>query len=67
MIAVDTNILVYALQSTSLYHSAALARLEALERGPSKWGIPQACMSEFLCVATNPVQFTIEIPVLYKY
>ena len=34
MIAVDTNILVYALQSTSPYHFTALARLEALERGP---------------------------------
>ena len=34
MIAVDTNILVYALQSTSPYYSATLARLEALERGP---------------------------------
>ena len=47
MIAVDTNILVYALQSTSLYHSATLARLEALERGPSKWGISQACRRSF--------------------
>ena len=36
MIAVDTNILVYALQSTSPYYSATLAQLEALERGPSK-------------------------------
>ena len=61
MIAVDTNILVYALQSTSPNHSVALAKLEALEQGPSKWGIPQACMAEFLCVATNPVQLQKEV------
>ena len=53
MIAVDTNILVYAIQPTSPFHSAALAQLEALERGSSQWGIPISCMAEFLSVVTN--------------
>ena len=60
MIAVDTNILVYAIQPTSPYHSAALAQLDALERGSSEWGIPLSCMAEFISVVTNPVRLQKE-------
>lgn len=54
MIAVDTNILVYAHRSEFRQHEAALATLTALADGSELWGIPAACLSEFLRVTTHP-------------
>ncbi len=54
MIAVDTNILVYAHRTDSAHHEAALRRLRELSEGPARWAIPWPCLYEFLCVVTHP-------------
>ena len=54
MIAVDTNILVYAHRRESSEHAAALAVMRALAEGDAVWAIPWPCCYEFLSVVTNP-------------
>lgn len=53
MIAVDTNILVYALQPGVPQHREALRRLEALATGRLPWAIPFPCVAQFLRVVTH--------------
>ena len=57
MIAVDTNILVYAHRKDCEFHDAAAACMAALAEGPRPWGIPVSCLHEFLAVVTNPKVF----------
>lgn len=54
MIAVDTNVLVYAHRAGTPYHEAAFAWLRRLAEGPIPWGIPVFCLGEFVRVATHP-------------
>ncbi len=54
MIAVDTNILVYAFRQSSPFHSAALACLKRLAEGTAAWAVPWSCVHEFLAVVTHP-------------
>ena len=54
MIAVDTNILVYAHRRESREHLAAAAFMRALAQGGAIWAIPWPCCYEFLSVVTNP-------------
>src|SRR3989338_1313275 len=54
MIAVDTNILVYAHRSDSPSHQAAERRLTELAEGGRPWAIPWPCLHEFLAIATHP-------------
>lgn len=54
MIAVDTNVLVYAHRREVREHDAALARLRALAADPHAWAIPWPCVYEFFSVVTNP-------------
>lgn len=54
MIAVDTNILVYAHRADSEWHVPAAAAIRKLARGPEAWAIPWPCAHEFLAVATHP-------------
>ena len=58
MIAVDTNILVYAHRGETPFHAVAKARVAALAQGLEPWGIPIACLQEFLAVSSNPKLFT---------
>ena len=53
MIAVDTNILVYAHREESPFHAAALERLTELAEGPATWAIPWPCLHEFLAIVTH--------------
>lgn len=57
MIAVDTNILVYAHRAESAFHTAAYACLQQLAEGSQPWGIPVNCVHEFLAVVTHPKIF----------
>ncbi len=57
MIAVDTNVLVYAHREELAKHAAARARLIALAEGDALWGIPVFCLGEFLRVVTHPRLF----------
>lgn len=54
MIAVDSNILVYAHRRESSYHSQAATLLRELAEGQSEWAIPWPCLYEFHSVVTNP-------------
>ena len=53
MIAVDTNILVYAHRRESREHVAAANLLRTLAEGDVPWAIPWPCCYEFLSVVTN--------------
>lgn len=54
MIAVDTNILVYAHRRDSAWHDAAYARMIELAESRSPWCIPWNCLHEFLAIVTHP-------------
>ena len=58
MIAVDTNILVYAHRGESPFHAPAFDCLKSLAEGRQPWGIPVSCLHEFLSVVTNPKVFS---------
>lgn len=57
MIAVDTNILVYAHREECEFHDAAASSMVSLAEGAQPWGIPVSCLHEFLAVVTNPKVF----------
>jgi uncharacterized protein len=54
MIAVDTQILVYAHREDSAWHQPAFALLAALAESPAPWSIPWPCLHEFLAIVTHP-------------
>lgn len=53
MIAVDSNLLVYAHREDSLWHDAAYAQVVQLAEGQVPWAIPWPCIHEFLAIATH--------------
>ncbi|MFQ5745578.1 MAG: TA system VapC family ribonuclease toxin [Acidobacteriota bacterium] len=57
MIAVDTNILVYARREETRYHLEARALLSRLAGGARPWSIPWPCVYEFIRVVTHPRVF----------
>lgn len=54
MIAVDTNLLVYAHREDSSWHDAAYTKIMELAEGRGPWAIPWPCLHEFLAVVTHP-------------
>ena len=58
MIAVDTNVLVYAHRGESALHDAARAAVAELAEGHRVWAIPWPCIDEFLSVVTHPRVFS---------
>jgi len=54
MIAVDTNILVYAHRADSAWHARADEVLTELAEGTAAWAIPWPCLYEFYAVVTHP-------------
>lgn len=54
MIAIDTNILVYAHRRDSPFHSAAKAAVTSLAEGRESWGLPWPCLHEFVAIVTHP-------------
>ncbi len=57
MIAVDTNILVYASHGESPHHRAALDLLAGLAGSDRPWGLPWPCAYEYQRVVTHPRVF----------
>lgn len=53
MIAVDTNLLVYAHRRDSPWHEAAAAVVRGLAEGREPWAIPWPCLHEFHAIATH--------------
>jgi hypothetical protein len=54
MIAVDTNILVYAHREDSEFHAAAMESVEFLRHQVAPWAVPWPCIHEFIAIATHP-------------
>lgn len=54
MIALDTNILVYAHRGDSAFHASASERLRKLAEGSVAWAIPWSCIHEFFGIVTHP-------------
>lgn len=57
MIAVDTNILVYAHRRDSPFAEQARSVLTELAEGGGRWAIPWPVVAEFACVTTHPKLF----------
>ncbi len=62
MIAVDTNILVYAHRRDSEWHARAAAVLRERAEGAAPWAIAWPCIHEFLAVVTHPRIFRTPTP-----
>lgn len=58
MIAVDTNILVYAHRKDSEWNEVAYARMAELAAGRATWAIPWPCIHEFFSIVTHPRIFS---------
>ena len=54
MIAVDTNVLIYAHREDSPFHEQADRALERLVTGTGSWAIPWPCVHEFVAITTHP-------------
>ncbi len=50
MIAVDTNILIYAHRGETELHDSAAAQLVTLAEGMERWALPVFCVTEFMRV-----------------
>ena len=57
MIALDTNLLVYARREEVAQHREARRLLEGLAHGDEPWALPWPCVYEFLRVITHPRVF----------
>jgi hypothetical protein len=57
VIALDTNILVYARREETPHHRHALQILTRLAEGEQPWALPWPCVYEFLRVVTHPRVF----------
>ena len=62
MIAIDTNILVYAHRQDSQWHERAEVVVRAAAEGDAPWAIPWPCVHEFLAIATHPRIFRTPTP-----
>jgi toxin-antitoxin system PIN domain toxin len=62
VIAVDTNILIYAHREDSEFHTLAMSRLSMLAEGSASWAIPWPCIHEFLSIVTHPRIFAAPTP-----
>lgn len=54
MIAVDSNLLVYAHKEGSPFHKATAEIVDSLRHQRAPWAIPWPCIHEFIGIATHP-------------
>ena len=54
MIAIDTNLLVYAHRAGCPEHAGARRAIEEASDDADGWGIPSSCVFEFWSVVTHP-------------
>lgn len=54
MIAVDTNLLVYAHREDSPFHQRATDCISGLAEERTSWAIPWPCLHEFFAIVTHP-------------
>lgn len=63
MIAVDSNLLIYAHRSDSPWHSVADNAIAKLTEGHAAWAIPWPCLHEFLAIVTHSRIYVPATPV----
>jgi len=63
VIALDTNLLVYAHRADSAWHEGASQCLRRLAEGRAAWAIPWPCIHEFLAIVTHPRIYDPPTPV----
>jgi len=63
MVAVDTNLLVYAHRVDSEFHEAADRVVAELAEGRASWAIPWPCLYEFYAIVTHPKIYQPPTPV----
>ena len=63
MIALDTNLLVYAHREDSPWFEKAFACIRELAMSQGSWAIPWPCVHEFLAIVTHPGIFRPPTPV----
>ena len=63
MIAVDTNLLVYAHRQDSPWHERASEAVRALAEGAGAWSLPWPCIHEFLAIVTHPRIYAPPTPI----
>jgi uncharacterized protein len=54
MIAIDTNLLVWAHRGNAPNHRATLVALTPVLEGDSAWALPWPCVHEFISITTHP-------------
>lgn len=64
MIAVDSNLLIYASRADSAFHGAARVAIASLSQGARPWAIPWPCAYEFLRNVTHPGIYKKPTPML---
>ena len=64
MIAIDTNMLIYADREESALHATALRAVQLLAEGDEAWAIPVFCIGEFLRVVSHNRLFDPPTPVM---
>jgi toxin-antitoxin system PIN domain toxin len=57
VIAIDTNLLVYAHRRDSEWHEQASTVVRDLAEGSAAWAVPWPCLHEFLTIVTHPSIF----------
>jgi toxin-antitoxin system PIN domain toxin len=62
LIAVDTNLLIYAHREDSEFHDNARTALKELAESGQRWGVPWPCVHEFIAITTHPRIFTPPTP-----
>ena len=62
MIALDTNVLVYARREETPRHVAALSIVRRFAEGQDPWALAWPCVYEFVRVVTHPRVFTPPTP-----
>ena len=63
MIAVDTNILVYAHREDSPWHEIAMEKMTGLANSGMPWAIPWSCVHEFIAIVTHPKIYNPPTPI----
>jgi toxin-antitoxin system PIN domain toxin len=62
VVAVDTNVLIYAEITSSSRHAVARDCLRTLAEGPTPWAIAWPCVYEFLRLVTHPRVYHPPVP-----
>ena len=62
MIAIDTNLLVYAHREDAKFHAEANTALVKLATGTERWAVPWPCAHEFVAIVTHPKIYKTPTP-----